>query len=92
MDHLCHDMLFYTNQDGQTPLHFASDGRTKVVSALLELKADTSITTKHLGFTALHKAVVGNHIEIVKMLLHAQAKTGIQCAVSMHAILHRARL
>ena len=74
-----------TNQDGQTPLHFASDGRAKVVSALLELKADTGITTKHLGYTALHKAVVGNHIEIAKMLLQAQASTEIQCTVSMHA-------
>ena len=72
-----------STQDGQTPLHFASDGRAKVVSALLELKAETSITTKHLGYTALHKAVVGNHIEIARMLLQAQARTEIQCAVSM---------
>ena len=57
-----------------------------MVSALLELNADTSITTKHLGYTALHKAVAGNHIEIAKMLLQACASTEIQCTVRMHPI------
>ena len=56
------------------------------MSALLELNADTSITTKHLGYTALHKAVVGNHIEIATMLLQACASTEIQCTVRMHSI------
>ena len=52
-----------------TPLHFGSDGRTAVVKTLLALGAAVDCVTNYLGYTALHKAVIGQHVDIVKYLL-----------------------
>jgi hypothetical protein len=67
-----------TNKDGLTPLHFGSDGRTIVVKTLLELGAAVDCITNYLGYTALHKAVIGGHVDIVKYLLENRSNPNIQ--------------
>ena len=66
-----------------TPLHFASDGRAAVVAALLKLGADANRKTNCLGYSALHRAVLGKHLKIAQLLLEHHAEPNIQGVVSL---------
>jgi len=61
----------------QIPLHVAAGhGRAGVVEVLLDYGADPALQNV-LGSTALHDAVLGNHLEIVERLLAAGAPADI---------------
>eukprot|EP00117_Sycon_ciliatum_P008689 scpid30063/ scgid11278/ Ankyrin-1; Erythrocyte ankyrin len=65
-------------KEGLTALHYAADGRPDVARELLDLKAKVDIPTKHIGYTPLHKATFGGHVEIVELLLDANANVHSQ--------------
>ena len=67
-----------------TPLHFGSDGRTAVVKTLLALGAAVDCVTNYLGYTALHKAVIGQHVDIVKYLLANSSNPNIRSKVRQY--------
>jgi ankyrin repeat protein len=48
------------------------------VKTLLELGAAVDCITNYLGYTALHKAVIGGHVDIVKYLLENRSNPNIQ--------------
>ncbi|KAL3364342.1 hypothetical protein AABB24_013214 [Solanum stoloniferum] len=66
-------LLCYKNKKNETALHIAANlGRSEVVSELLSLGGEETILvrmTDDIGDTALHKAVRGGHIDIVRMLV-----------------------
>jgi ankyrin repeat protein len=53
------------------------------VKTLLELGAAVDCITNYLGYTALHKAVIGGHVDIVKYLLENRSNPNIQAKVSI---------
>ena len=60
---------------GSTPIQAAvHSNNIQTVSILLSKKADPNLTEKPTGETALHRAVLNQNIDIVRMLLGASAK------------------
>jgi len=65
------------DENGHTPLHFASaHGHTRLLSALIDLKADPNAKDKY-GGTALHIAACQGHAQSVSALLQ---KGGVDIA------------
>lgn len=66
-------LLCYKNNKNETALHIAANiGQSEVVSELLSIGGgETTLVrmTDYNGDTALHNAVRGGHLEIVKMLV-----------------------
>ncbi|KAK4714610.1 hypothetical protein R3W88_020517 [Solanum pinnatisectum] len=66
-------LLCYKNKKNETALHIAANaGQSEVVSELLSVEGKETILvrmTDDIGDTALHKAVRGGHIDIVRMLV-----------------------
>ncbi|XP_049415110.1 ankyrin repeat-containing protein At5g02620-like isoform X1 [Solanum stenotomum] len=66
-------LLCYKNKKNETALHIAANaGQSEVVSELLSFRGEETILvrmTDDIGDTALHKAVRGGHIDIVRMLV-----------------------
>jgi ankyrin repeat protein len=71
-----------TRQGGNTPLHYAIDGRSvETVQALLDSKADPNVTNGS-GITPLHKAVaIPGLEEIVRVLLKGHADSNKKTSV-----------
>lgn len=70
-----YDLAFvnYKQQVGATPLHFAArKGSSRVVSALLKMKADVNAPSDS-GTSPLMIAVIFNRFEVVRQLLDARA-------------------
>ncbi|KAK6785344.1 hypothetical protein RDI58_018799 [Solanum bulbocastanum] len=65
-------LLCYKNKKNETALHIAANaGKSEVVSELLSVEGKETILvrmTDDIGDTALHKAMRGGHIDIVRML------------------------
>ncbi|KAG5597481.1 hypothetical protein H5410_038713 [Solanum commersonii] len=65
-------LLCYKNKKNETALHIAANvGQSEVVSELLSSGGVETLVrmTDDIGDTALHKAVRGGHIDIVRMLV-----------------------
>lgn len=61
--------LNMVDDDGWTPLHYASrHGNFEIIELLLDLGADINIKNEK-GYTALHYAIINEDIEIVDLLL-----------------------
>ncbi|MCL9683206.1 ankyrin repeat domain-containing protein [Legionella maioricensis] len=73
------DLLNQKDSMGQTPILWAaSRGHTEIVCYLAELGADLSQVTNnagdpHDGFSALHWAAEGGHVDTVKVLINSNA-------------------
>jgi len=70
------------NPDGYTPLGLAAYfGHEEAAACLLAAGADVNLKSKDgkLDNTALHAAIAGNHIHIVRLLLNAGADIDAQC-------------
>ncbi|WMV39584.1 hypothetical protein MTR67_032969 [Solanum verrucosum] len=65
-------LLCYKNKKNETALHIAANaGQSEVVSELLSVEGKETLVrmTDDIGDTALHKAMRGGHIDIVRMLV-----------------------
>ncbi|KAJ3075164.1 Ankyrin repeat domain-containing protein 39 [Podochytrium sp. JEL0797] len=66
---------------GYTALHYAArNGRVSCVKALVEAGVDIDLQTKGLGTTAVMRAVLGGHAEVVQFLMERGADLGIRDA------------
>ena len=64
-----------TNDNGQTPLHYASSrNREDIAKCLLEAGAHINAADK-LGNTCLHRAASRGHLSMVKLLLSEKGIT-----------------
>jgi uncharacterized protein len=66
------------SQSGDTKLLFvAADGKVDMAKLLIEKGAEINFAGKTLKETALHKAVIYNRIEVVKLLIEKKAKLSL---------------
>jgi ankyrin repeat protein len=56
---------------------YAEKGNSAAIGVLLDLKADPNIRRNH-GWTPLHWASVGNHVEVTTLLLEAKANPHVR--------------
>jgi ankyrin repeat protein len=67
------DWNFYPQH--ATPLYYAASfGLTEMVKRLIETRINLNAPGSRFGGTALHAAVIRNHIDVMKLLLGADAK------------------
>jgi len=76
--------------DGNTPLGYASRiGKMKLVKVLLQCKADPNAATKtarHTGMKPLHFAALGNHPDVMRLLIEHGADRTAKDGNGKHAV------
>ncbi len=81
------DLIDGADSDGFRPIHHAAaKGRTRVISYLLENKADPNGLTIKERYTPLHLATVHGHLGTVKALLAAKADPNVTLGFSKNAV------
>ncbi len=81
------DLIDGADSDGFRPIHHAAaKGWTRVISYLLENKADPNGLTIKERFTPLHLATVHGHLSAVKALLAAKADPNVTLGFSKSAM------
>lgn len=70
-------------------IHYASVGDAAQVIQLLQNKVNINAQEEKTGYTALHKAVIGGHLEVIKLLLEQKdINPNLQCYRNKETPLH----
>eukprot|EP00732_Lithocolla_globosa_P003187 Lithocolla_globosa_v1_NODE_2425_length_2012_cov_13.446091.p1 type:complete len:616 gc:universal NODE_2425_length_2012_cov_13.446091:1976-129(-) len=95
---ICHLLLLHCANVHQqdllknTPLHWCcSSGSKRILQMLLVYDCSVNLAEKENGYTPLHYAVIGNHADIVPLLIHCHSNPNLPDIDGLVPLHHAAR-